>query len=141
MSAPSVVIAIPATSANLGPGYDCLGLALQLTNRLTLSRLEGAVRCEPAHGMVEKTAALFFDQPELRAIKSAAFAFSWSIEGDVPRSRGLGSSVTVRLGVLMGLNELTGRPLSAARLYEVCSQAEGHRYLEIIRASWRSLCW
>ena len=126
MSVLSAVIEIPATSANLGPGYDCLGLALRLTNRLTLRRLEGASRCEPAHGMVEETAARFFAQPEVKEQGAEAFAFSWSIEGDVPRSRGLGSSVTVRLGILMGLNELTGRPLPAARLYEVCSEAEGH---------------
>lgn len=76
--------------------------------------------------MVEETAALYFGQPEVKSLDLQPFPFSWSIEGEVPRSRGLGSSVTVRLGVLMGLNELTGRPLTAARLYEVCSEAEGH---------------
>jgi homoserine kinase len=119
----TVTIEVPATSANLGPGYDCLGLALNLHNRVILSQLSGTPRAEPAHGMVEDIAALFFRQPE---VKIAPFAFAWSIAGDVPPSRGLGSSVTVRLGVLMGLNELAGRPLSHPRLYEVCSEAEGH---------------
>jgi homoserine kinase len=119
----TVTIEVPATSANLGPGYDCLGLALDLHNRITVSRLPGDPRTEPSHRMVEQIGALFFQQPD---VPSGPFAFSWKIEGDVPPSRGLGSSVTVRLGVLMGLNELSGRPLSKARLYEVCSEAEGH---------------
>ena len=54
------------------------------------------------------------------------FLFSAEIEGEVPRSRGLGSSVTVRLGVLHGLNELAGRPLAADRLFQLCSELEGH---------------
>jgi homoserine kinase len=119
----SVTIEVPATSANLGPGYDCLGLALNLHNRVTMAKLPGNPRVEPAHGMVEQIASSFFLQPE---VKTEPFAFSWSIHGDVPPSRGLGSSVTVRLGVLMGLNELCGQPLPVPRLYEVCSEAEGH---------------
>jgi homoserine kinase len=119
----TVTIEVPATSANLGPGYDCLGLALNLHNRITVSRLSGNPRTETAHRMVEQIAALFFQQPE---VKIGPFPFSWKIAGDVPSSRGLGSSVTVRLGVLMGLNELSGKPLSPARLYQLCSEAEGH---------------
>jgi len=44
----------------------------------------------------------------------------------VPQSRGLGSSVTVRLGVLHGLDEMSGAKLGAKRLYELCAQLEGH---------------
>lgn len=119
----SVTISVPATSANVGPGYDCLGIALSLYNQTTVTRLEGTPRIEPHHSMVEALAALFFQQPEVTV---APFPFDWSIGGDVPQSRGLGSSVTVRLGVLMGLNELSGAPLDRQRLFEVCSEAEGH---------------
>lgn len=119
----SVTISVPATSANLGPGYDCLGLALSLYNRTTVTLLEGKPRIEPHHPMVETIAALFFQQPD---VEEAPFPFSWSIAGEVPQSRGLGSSVTVRLGVLMGLNELCGSPLGKQRLYQICSEAEGH---------------
>ncbi|HSJ01110.1 MAG TPA: homoserine kinase [Verrucomicrobium sp.] len=119
----SVTISVPATSANVGPGYDCLGIALSLYNQVTVTRLDGPPRIEPHHAMVETIGALFFQQHEVTA---APFAFSWAIGGDVPQSRGLGSSVTVRLGVLMGLNELCGRPLSKQRLFELCSDAEGH---------------
>ncbi len=123
MPLPSATIAVPATSANLGPGYDCLGLALALYNRTTVTQLDGPPRIEPHHPMVETIAALFFQQTD---VEEAPFAFSWSIEGDVPQSRGLGSSVTVRLGILMGLNELCGRPLAKDRLFALCSEAEGH---------------
>ncbi len=56
--------------------------------------------------MASDAAARFFTAAEV-----APFAFHWEIEGDVPRSRGLGSSVTVRLGLLHGLNELAGARL------------------------------
>jgi homoserine kinase len=54
------------------------------------------------------------------------FGFEWEIEGEVPLSRGMGSSVTVRLGLLSGLNVLAGEPLSRTDLFELCSLLEGH---------------
>ena len=118
----SITISVPATSANLGPGYDCLGLAVDLHNTITVTRKEEAGE-SPEHGMIRQVADVFFAQPE---VSEPAFGFTWQIEGDVPTSRGLGSSVTVRLGVMMGLNELAGAPLSRQRLFELCSEAEGH---------------
>jgi homoserine kinase len=54
------------------------------------------------------------------------FPFSAMIDGEVPISRGLGSSVTVRLGVLHGLNALTGKPLARERIFALCAELEGH---------------
>ena len=113
----SVRVRVPATSANLGPGFDSLGVALRLYNTTTVARGRG-----PAPGdMAREAADLFFGKT-----KTKSFAFHWSVEGDVPRSRGLGSSVTVRLGVLHGLNELAGRPLNRRGVFELCSELEGH---------------
>lgn len=112
-----VTIRVPATSANLGPGFDCLGVALHLHNRITVRRGGG----RPPHAMIDEAAAAFFGESGC-----PAFDFSWSIEGDIPRSRGLGSSVAVRLGILHGLNALAGRPLDAGHLYRVCANLEGH---------------
>lgn len=112
-----VTIRVPATTANLGPGYDCLGVALQIYNRVTVSRAE----VSDTHPMVAEVSGKFFAEQEI-----APFPFAWKIEGDVPRSRGMGSSVTVRLGLLHGLNELAGRPLSAETLFTACAQLEGH---------------
>ncbi len=113
-----VTIRVPATSANLGPGYDCLGLALALYNQTELRR---ATPATPPPEMVQAAAETFFEHAEVKP-----FAFDWKIRGEVPRSRGLGSSVTVRLGLLHGLNELSGQPLEREELFQICSQLEGH---------------
>jgi homoserine kinase len=113
----SVTIRVPATTANLGPGYDALGVALQIYNFVTVRR---AALAQP-HPMAAEAAAQFFP-----AAGVAPFEFDWSISGDVPRSRGLGSSVTVRLGLLHGLNELAGKPLTAPQLFAICATLEGH---------------
>ncbi|MES2570915.1 MAG: homoserine kinase [Verrucomicrobiota bacterium] len=112
-----VTISVPATSANLGPGYDSLGVALQLHNQVTVRRGGPPQN----HVMASDAAARFFN-----AAHAEPFAFHWEIQGGVPQSRGLGSSVTVRLGLLHGLNELTGTPLSREHLFELCAQLEGH---------------
>ena len=114
----SITVRVPATTANLGPGYDCLGVALRLYNRVTVRR--GKPSGKP-HPMAAKAASRFFETAEVKP-----FGFDWSIAGDVPQSRGLGSSVTLRLGVLHGLNELGGRPLEREELFLLCSELEGH---------------
>jgi homoserine kinase len=110
-------IRVPATTANLGPGYDCLGIALQVYNQVTIRRGNSS----SSHAMATTVADKFFS-----AAGVAPFLFSWTISGDVPPSRGLGSSVTVRLGLLHGLNELAGRPLDAKSLFRICAELEGH---------------
>ena len=113
----SIAVRVPATSANLGPGFDCLGVALDLHNRVEVIR--GGVAA--ADAMVGAAADSFFS-----AAGVAPFAYGWSIKGDIPRSRGLGSSVAVRLGILHGLNALAGRPLDPTALYLLCAKLEGH---------------
>lgn len=115
--AKKVTVRVPATTSNLGPGYDCLGLALRIYNRVTVSRADG-VRATP---MVSAAAAKFF-----AVARREPFPFEVAIAGDVPVSRGLGSSVTVRLGTLMGLNRLAGSPLTKTQLFEICAELEGH---------------
>ena len=122
MGLKKAVVQVPASTSNLGPGYDCLGLALKMYNRVTLTRGEsGAVGEFPEHPMVAVAAAAYFTRAQHPPI-----AFHWSIEGEVPMSRGLGSSVTLRLGILCGLNALCGSPLEQRDLFEICSSLEGH---------------
>jgi homoserine kinase len=113
----SARVRVPATSANLGPGFDALGIALRISNTVTVRRDAGSV----PDAMADEAADAFFS-----AAKRKAFPFAWSIRGAVPRSRGLGSSVTVRLGLLHGLNALSGSPLDNERLYHLCARLEGH---------------
>ncbi|MEO7413986.1 MAG: homoserine kinase [Opitutaceae bacterium] len=125
----SVTVRVPASTSNCGAGFDTLGLALSLYNRVTLSRLpSGAVVPEPsrpsdarAESMVADAAAAFF-----RAVKRPSIGFTYQIEGDVPTARGLGSSVTVIAGVLAGLDALSGTKLSRHQLVEITTALEGH---------------
>lgn len=117
-SVESATTSIPGTTANLGPGFDSFGLALGLSNRVTVSLKTPP---EPLSSMAKVTGETFFLGSGL-----TPFPFSWSIKGEVPQARGLGSSVTVRLGILMGLNALTGNPLSRHGLFRLCAELEGH---------------
>jgi len=123
MSSSRVSVRVPASTSNLGPGFDCLGLAVQLYNTTTLVRRDDA---KPLMGMSAATADAFFN----RALggKLKRFAFEATIEGDIPVSRGLGSSVTVRLGLLMGLAELVRDefPLSREQILNLLIELEGH---------------
>jgi homoserine kinase len=114
-----VVVRVPASSSNLGPGFDCLGVGLRLYNRVTITRdLLGRQR-HPR--IVAEAAKLFFKRAHQRA-----FSFSCSVVEKVPRSRGLGGSATIRLGVLFGLNELTRRPFDRLSIFRLCAELEGH---------------
>ena len=114
----SVSVQVPASTTNLGPGFDCLGIALQLWNRATVD-LEGSEGSVPE--MVSEAADLFFDHTGRKR-----FPFSISVEGDVPQARGLGSSVTLRLGILMALDRITQSALSKETICAICAQLEGH---------------
>ncbi|MDQ6807918.1 MAG: homoserine kinase [Verrucomicrobiota bacterium] len=112
-----VTVRVPASTSNLGPGYDCLGVALRLYNRVTVSR-----SFRPRGGaMAREAARKFFERAGV-----APSPLACAIEGDVPISRGLGSSVTVRLGVILAANAIVGQPLSRQECFELCAHAEGH---------------
>jgi homoserine kinase len=112
-----VTVRIPASTSNLGPGFDCLGVALSLYNNITVSRgKRGAVS-----GMIREAARKFFATAECKA-----FEFSCDISGNIPIARGLGSSVTVRLGVLHALNKIARTNLTRHDLFTLCAELEGH---------------
>jgi len=112
-----VTVRVPASTSNLGPGFDCLGVALRIYNDVTVTR---SIKSRP-HTVVGQAADLFFHHT-----RRAPFSFSVSITGNVPPSRGLGSSVTLRLGVLHALNALAGSRVDPLSLFQLCAQLEGH---------------
>jgi homoserine kinase len=112
-----VTVRVPASTSNLGPGFDCLGIALQLYNSVTLV-LE---RYSSPSLIARKAGDLFFACSKVRP-----FRFSVSVTAEIPQVRGLGSSATVRTGVLHGLNALSERPLNRCQLFELVAQLEGH---------------
>jgi len=112
-----VTVRASASTSNLGPGFDCLGVALSLYNQVT-------VKSGTAGGgnrMVRDAARTFFAVANCKP-----FDFSCDILGNVPIGRGLGSSVTVRLGVLHALNEIARTNLSRDELFKLCAELEGH---------------
>ncbi len=129
----SVLIRVPGTTANLGPGFDCLGLALRLYNQIRVTRtrtpsrqiiitspIPEEARAGATDLLTTAARALF------RRAKRPAFGFEISITGDVPLARGLGSSVTARLGCVAAVNALLGEPLKRQSLLEIVTELEGH---------------
>jgi len=118
----SVTVRVPATSANLGPGFDCLGLALDLWATITLNRSRAARDNNPMATMALTAAGRVFLEsgqdppPELNA----------QYEGDIPIARGLGASAVARVGGVLAANELAGRPLGMDSLLSIATELEGH---------------
>jgi len=114
----AVTVRVPASISNLGPGFDCLGMALRLYNLITVERM---VRAQGVPQVLDAAAKVFFKQARIRP-----FGFSCVVRENVPRARGLGSSATVRVGLMHGLNRLAGDPVSRDLLFELCAELEGH---------------
>jgi len=124
-------IRIPATSANLGPGFDCLGLALQLHNTITVERdrpfgitLTGTYRDGiPADesNLVWQTMCHLWKVLDF-PIPSVALTF----ENHIPPARGLGSSSAAIVGGLVAANVLAGSPYTKIELLQVANDLEGH---------------
>src|SRR6185437_1054524 len=133
-----VVVEVPATTANLGAGYDCLGLALGLVDRIAVevrgwSRggVDLAVEGHGAddlpsdrtnHFVVALEAALRSAHGELPE------GVGWRIEmqNAIPLARGLGSSAAATIGGLLAGNSLAGEPLTTADILRLATELEGH---------------
>ncbi len=131
MDRPSAIrVRVPASSANLGPGFDALALALGLYLRCTLRRSEQGLTIE-ASGT--DSAAIPRDDSNLifRAFCRLASAESreqvaLEIENEIPLGRGLGSSAAAILAGLALANEWEGLSHSKEQLIEMASEMEGH---------------
>lgn len=126
----SVVVRVPGSTSNCGPGFDTLGLALSLYGSVTVSGRDDDKIVysgnqpnfpEAAVAMAEQVAKDFFQKTG-----QCEFGFEFDIVSDVPVARGLGSSVILRGGILAGLNRLVGSPLSKDEQIERISAIEGH---------------
>jgi homoserine kinase len=129
----SCTVRVPATTANLGPGFDCLGLALDLWNEARFAlggegvvvRVEGeGADCLPTDesNLVAQAALRVYD--EVGAARPAGLRIECSVR--VPLSSGLGSSSSAAAAGLLGANELLGHPLERERVLELAADLEGH---------------
>jgi homoserine kinase len=129
----SCLVRVPATTANLGPGFDCLGMALDLWNEVRFSLVgEGIVvtveglgaEALPRDG--DNLVARAFRRLCEEAGRPAPAGLSIHCDIRVPTSSGLGSSSTAIVAGLIGANELLGRPLDRDRVLGIAAAMEGH---------------
>ena len=126
-------VRVPATTANIGPGFDCLGLALDLWNEVSFS-LEGdgiVVTVEgPDPAGLPRDANNLVARAFLRLCEEAGRAAPPGLrihcDVRVPLSSGLGSSSTAIVAGLLGANTLVGRPFDREQILELAAAMEGH---------------
>ena len=127
-----VTVQVPASSANLGPGYDTLGIALSLYDtvevEVTRSGLEVEIFGEGADELPRDGSHLV-----VKAIRSALKAADVEVSGlrvvctnNIPQSRGLGSSASAAVAGVAAGNGLAGFPLSEEQVVQLSSAFEGH---------------
>lgn len=122
-----VICKVPGSTSNCGSGFDTLGMAVALFNEVSVERADRAgdesfgPDIFPLSEMARATVARFFEESGMDA-----FEVRIRIRGDVPQARGLGSSVTVRGGILGGLSKLAGADWDKEKLVEVITELEGH---------------
>jgi homoserine kinase len=126
-----ITIRVPATSANLGPGFDSLGLALDLWNETILTLAieysaqvsgEGAQRLSPGeNNMIIRSAQKLAEQVGKRLPP-----FHLDCVNRIPLSSGLGSSAAAKVTGLLGANKLLGMPLSNDEILDLAAEMEGH---------------
>lgn len=127
-----IKVRVPATSANMGPGFDSLGVALKLYNYVYAEEIEdglvididdstGAILPKDARNLVYRSMRSVYEMcgkkvPGLHIV----------LENNVPVTRGLGSSSAGIVGGLTAANILAGSPLSREEILEAAARAEGH---------------
>lgn len=127
-----VTVSVPATTANLGPGLDCLGLALDLYNEVTFAEIgsdftvevqgEGAGKLPAdSSNLVLQAAERLFDLVGQRPSGLRVLQ-----ENRIPVGSGLGSSAAAVLSGILAANAMAGEPLNQSDLLELAVDMEGH---------------
>jgi homoserine kinase len=130
----AITVTVPATTANLGPGFDCLGAALGLYNRFTFRPLgesgdlaivalgQGCNRVTTdASNLVYQAMVRFYG-----ALGQPVPGVAIEIEMGVALARGLGSSATAIVGGLLGANAMAGSPWDLGAIGDLATAIEGH---------------
>jgi homoserine kinase len=119
----TVSVRVPATSANLGPGFDCLGMALDLWSTITLEAGgRAATADEPMAQMATKAAQRVFET----AKREPPADLTARYQGDIPIARGLGASAVARVGGVIAANAIIGDALGSEQLLALATELEGH---------------
>ncbi len=134
----SLAVEVPASSANLGAGYDCLGVALAMVNRIELEvrvwsrgAIELTVDGEGRNELSEDRQNCFVRGLESALRKARGElpeGLGWRIgmRNEIPLARGLGSSAAATVAGVLAGNALAGEPLSMTELLGLATEIEGH---------------
>lgn len=123
---------VPATSANLGPGFDCLGMAVNLYNTISFEEIENGLEISVTgdgsenipldeSNMAYETAKYFFDK-----VGYSPTGLRIHIHNYIPIGRGLGSSSSIVVGALLCANDIAGANLSRHEILNIANEIEGH---------------
>ena len=139
-----VSVKVPATSANIGPGFDCLGLALPIYNTVTIEEtvlpgtgIEINMISEEEDASIDEMIFDNIPRDESNIVYKAVemlynsigqepSELKINIQSQIPIARGLGSSAAVIVGGLMAANKLLGSPADEAALLSIATEVEGH---------------
>ena len=137
-----VSVKVPATVANVGPGFDCLGLALPLYNTITIEEtvLPGTgveINVIANEDVMDELSlehipmdenSVIYKAVELlyNSIGQTPNELKITIHSAIPIAKGLGSSASVIVGGLIAANELLGRPADEQALLSIATEVEGH---------------
>ena len=122
-------IQIPATSANLGSGFDSLGIALTMENRVWMEESDTLeIRCTDGVKVpTDESNLIFWAASHLYEICGKKLPGLKIIqENNIPMARGLGSSSACIVAGILGANRFMGNPLSHSDLINLAAQIEGH---------------
>lgn len=137
-----VSVKVPATTANIGPGFDCLGMALPVYNTITIEEtvLPGTgveINVLADNDSIDQLSldhvpsdenSIVYKAVELlyNSIGQSPSELKINIHSNIPVARGLGSSSSVIVGALIAANELLGRPADEIALLSIACEIEGH---------------
>jgi len=129
-----VTVSVPATTANLGVGFDCIGAALTMANQFEFTAVDNNTALKitvlgqeaekvgtDADNLIYQSFVKLYQQ-----IGQTPPNIELKITLGVPLSRGLGSSATAIIGGLLGANNLAGNPLSRSQIMNMAIAIEGH---------------
>lgn len=137
-----ISVKVPATTANLGSGFDCLGMALPVYNTITIEETvlpgtgieinvindnEAADELLMEHIPMDEN-SIIYKAVELlyNSIGQTPSELKITVQSQIPIARGLGSSASVIVGGLLAANELLGRPADEVALLSIATEVEGH---------------
>ncbi len=137
-----ISVKVPATTANLGPGFDCLGMALPIYNTITIEEtvlpgtgIEINVLADESVGEEFSLEHIPMDENSIiykavellyNSIGQSPSELKINIHSQIPIARGLGSSASVIVGGLIAANKLLGNPADEAALLSIATEVEGH---------------